>query len=172
MGTERDVVGGDKPCLGTLGSSGWWGPYPLGHHGGDGAADLVVADVGAVGAQHHEEEAHGQGHVEDGVHCHRVPQAHEGQRRLLQEGCAAWGGDGMGSGRVLERGRGAQGDGERSLGTWGRGDVGVWGCWEMGTWGCRDTVTWRQGDTETRGCGGTKGLGQGAQTWGHRDIGA
>lgn len=67
----RALLEGAAPGLGTLGCSGglapWTAvlvamagePYPLGHHGGDGAADLVVADVGAVGAQDHEEEADG-----------------------------------------------------------------------------------------------------------------
>lgn len=135
---------------------GTGGPYPLGHHGGDGAADLVVADVGAVGAQHHEEEAHGQGHVEDGVHRHRVPQAHEGQRRLLQEGCAAWGGGGTGSGRV---GHGDVGNREVGTGAWGHGDIGIWGHWEMGTQG--DSYMEAQGHRGT-GMWGDKRV----RTWG------
>lgn len=149
-------------------------PYPLRHHGGDGAADLVVADIGGVRAQDHEEEADGQGHLKDGVQCHRGLQAHEGQRRLLQEGCAAWGEDGMGWG--------SRGDGHRDTGTqrhedtedmgtraWGYGDMGTqehgdmetWGHWDMGTrrHGYRDRVIWRQDDTEAWGHGGTKGMG-------------
>lgn len=66
-------------------------PYPLGHHGGNSAADLMVADVGGVGTQDHDEEADGKGHIEDSVQCHCSLQAHEGQCRLLQEGCTAWG---------------------------------------------------------------------------------
>lgn len=85
-------------------------PYPLGHHGGDSAADLMVTDVGGVGTQDHDEEADRKGHVEDSVQCHCSLQAHEGQCRLLQEGCTAWGRTGCDRGH---RGRGA--------GMWGTG---------------------------------------------------
>lgn len=91
-------------------------PYPPGHHGGHSAADLVVADVGAVGAQDHEEEADRKGHAEDTVQHHRGLEAHKGQRGLLQEGCTAWGQDGMGWG--------SQGS-----------STGMWGYRSMETWG-------------------------------------
>lgn len=150
---RRALLEGAAPELGTLGCSGglspWTAvlvavavlvvtvgePYPLGHHGGDGAADLVVADMGGVGAQDHEEKTDGQGHIEDGVQRHRGLQAHEGQRRLLQEGCTAWGEDGTGRGS-----RGA-----------GHGDTGTWGHRSMETWGYGDMGTQERGDIETRG---------------------
>lgn len=90
-------------------------PYPLGHHGGHGTADLVVADVRAVGAQDHEEEADGKGHIEDTVQRHRGLEAHKGQRGLLQKGCTAWGEDGMGV------------TGGSSTGMWGHMSTETWG---------------------------------------------
>ena len=66
-------------------------PYPVGHDGGGGAADLVVAEAGAVGAQHRQHEAHGQRHGQHRVRGQRRAQPHQRQQRLLQERCAAWG---------------------------------------------------------------------------------
>lgn len=99
-------------------------PYPLGHHGGNSAANLMVTDVGGVGTQDHDEEADGKGHVEDSVQCHCSLQAHEGQCRLLQEGCAAWGEDGTGQG---SRGAGCRDVGHRDVGTQGHKSMGTWG---------------------------------------------
>ena len=201
----RALLEGAAPGLGTSGCSGglasWTTapvtalvatagePYPLGHHGGNGAADLVVADVGGVGAQDHQEEADGQGHLEDGVQCHRGLETHEGQRRLLQEGCAAWGEDGMGRGSGVGWAQGhraqgrrdtrAQGHGDmetwrhRSMGTWGHWDMEkIWGHRSVGTGKLGDTGIWRRGDTGAWGHGdiGIWRRPGDMETWGHWDM--
>lgn len=159
-------------------------PYPLGHHGGDGTADLVVADLGGVGAQDHDEEAGGEGHVEDTVQCHCVLQAHKGQHGLLQEGCTAWGEDGTGQGSWGTMHRDTR---DRDMGTREHGDTGTANHGDIRN---GEEVTQRRGDkengrgtqrhevTETEGDGyvstGTWGTGTLGHTdgwaWEYRDI--
>lgn len=84
-GGVQELVDGREQLAARVGAVGHLVEALVGHEGGDGAPHLVVVHLAVEGAQQHEHEAHGDGHLHQVVHHDALSQPDEGDGRLLEE---------------------------------------------------------------------------------------